>query len=652
MTLLNQLNSFYIKASAKIAQDIDENKACATLEQEIAYMVAGGRERITLETLATTFAGKLIAPILKAEPCNEELVIHPREAQRPYTQNKKASIYTVGAYSVLMSGYTSVKAVKTALKNWVETDQPETKIKCGYWAKRIVSDFIKYEIIEDKEEVGRLTTGEYFKAYPVTGAVQFDRITKYAEMLENARPRMKPMKHKVTWKLDGTCEIPNIRLNAVNPTQHYIDALNKTGHTAYKLNAAILGEVWSKAEQGIYAQMDTRGDSITRSIDALTALDTEQAYYFPMMDDRRGREYMLGGMTTPQGFKDMRAAWDFAEYRPVNEEGLFLHIANAYDMDKISIDCRIAWVKSNHEMLMNQPASNLYAERARLAYVEYKTTGKTNVICRIDGTCSGVQITSGLYLDKQTGATVNITPSKKSDIPADLYGIIAKAAQKLAAPKEAKLFAKYGRKLTKDVIMILAYGAGQNTRIKAVEAFLELVGDTGNAKQLEKNIMAAIRLEASAITKLNTNLQRVLNAKPTHEVSYKLSDVTIKLSNVTREHLTVRGTAYSTMLAGEAKADLDKFAAGIAPNFVHSLDAELLRKAINRIDDDVSPIHDDIGVHSDSIGKALKAVRKAYIETIEAQPLAALYKALGAQYFPQDNGLDLQSVKKSKYIFS
>lgn len=305
---------------------------------------------------------------------------------------------------------------------------------------------------------------------------------------------------------------------------------------------------------------------------------------------------------------------------------------------------------------MSKKAPNLYAERARLAYIEYKETGLTNIICRIDGTCSGVQITSGLFLDPETGKAVNVGKSLPSEKPMDLYGLVADTAIKLVKRgAEIKLLKKYHRHITKKLIMILAYGAGERTLIESIREFLVEKGErTSHAKSLYKVIMQAIRQDYPAITKLNDDLQLELECEPVKKVTYQLSDMTVTIKPMNSEHLNLKGSAYTAKLVGKKFADSDALARGIAPNFVHSLDSELLRKAIRTVGGDVSAIHDDLGVHSNQVEKALQALRTAYVETIQAEPLKALYEGLGIgdEYEAIDKGLNLDDVLQSSYLFS
>lgn len=104
-----------------------------------------------------------------------------------------------------------------------------------------------------------------------------------------------------------------------------------------------------------------------------------------------------------------------------------------------------------------------------------------------------------------------------------------------------------------------------------------------------------------------------------------------------------------------------KMVNGIAPNYIHSLDATLLMMTLLKLyKDNVTSfhfIHDQYGVLVNQIPKLNKAVREAYVELFRLDPLkqwlSQVYKG-----FPKDsdsimiNTLDLNKVLESRYIFS
>lgn len=653
--MLNNINKPLVRAFATIQNTVAENEACETLEQELAFMVAGGQERIYLNQLATKLTGNIINRLTGDLLPEEVIRVYPTsegiKQPFPRDQSLNASLYMIGCYSLLMSGYTNADIIETALINWIDEDSVTTanELDCKEIALAMVNQFIADGILEAEEGTAQMDTGERFKAHATTEMIQELRLTTITAMWANATPKMKPMLNKLTWCLNGTCELKNLRFKE-EVTQDFIDSINRVGHTGYSVNAAIRAQIKRKLKRGEYPK-----DQI-QAMKSMLRLDPTKVYYFPHTPDYRGRFYARGGLTTFQGTKDLRAGFDFAKLTKVDEYGLFLHIANAYGHDKISITDRMKWVHDSHTSLMTTPAKTMYAERARLAYIEYKETGLTNIICRIDGTCSGVQITSGLFLDQNTAIAVNVAKSSPDDLPSDCYQIVAKSALQLARKGTDKaMIKKYMRDITKKVIMILAYGAGEQTLIDTIADFLRENDErSSNAKSIQRVIMQAIEKDFPAITKLNEHLQLELECAPLTQLAYKLSDMTVKIKPTNTEHLNLHGTRYTAKLVGKRLPDAAALARGIAPNFVHSLDSELLRKAINLIDSDISCIHDDIGVQSGDVRKALHAVRVGFVEVIKAEPLKTLYESMGIadEYEAQDNGLDINDVLESAYLFS
>lgn len=653
--MLNNINKPLVKAFADIQNAVADNTPCATLEQELAFMVAGGKERIYLNQLATKLTGNIINRLTDHVMTEEQITVYPTaegdKQPRPQKQSLNGSLYMVGCYSLLMSGYTSADIIETALINWIDEDNVdiEQDMDCKMVAQAMIKQFIKDGILSADEGTAQMDTGERFKAHATTEVIQELRITTMHNLWDNAKPKMKPMKHKITWDINGKCELKNLHFKE-EVTQDFVDSLNRAGHTGYKVNGTIRAQIKRNLKKGKYPK-----DQV-QAMKQMLQLDPNEVYYFPHTPDYRGRFYARGGLTTFQGVKDIRACFDFAKYHKVNENGLFLHIANACFNDKASIEERIQTVRNAHMDLMTTPRANLYAERARLAYIEYKETGETNIICRIDGTCSGVQITSGLFKDLHTAEAVNVAPSLPSDKPQDLYGLVADLAIKLARKGTDKaMLKKYHRDITKKVIMILAYGAGDETLVNTIKEFLAEHGErTSTAPSLKKVIMQAIEKDYPSITKLNEHMQLELECQPLSKLTYQLSDIKVKFKSTNTEHLNLHGTSYTAKLVGKRLPDADALARGIAPNFVHSLDSELLRKAVNKVDADVSCIHDDLGVHSKDVEKALQALRTSYVEVIKAEPLLELYKGMDIEdeYEAEDNGLDIDSVLESSYLFS
>ena len=651
--MLNNINTPIVRLFADIQNAVAENAACATPEMERAFMVAGGKERVYFNQLATKLAGNIIAQ-LNDVVVEDTITVYPvaeGKNPRPSKQSLNASLKMVASYSLLMSGYTNQDIIHSAIENWLDDDSVamSTPLDLDVVSADLIKALIDADILDSEEGQAQMDTGERFKAHGITTRIQELRLSTMQRLWDTAPPKMKPMLFPLTWYNNGTSELKNLSFNMV-VSPDFIKALQIQGSTAYMVNPAIRANIKRNLNKGLYNAEEEK------ALDELLRLKLNTPYYFPSTPDYRGRMYARGGLTTFQGIKDIRACLDFAESHNVDEYGLFLHIANAYGHDKVSLNDRFQWVKDNHISLMTTKAPSLYAERARLAYVEYKETGRSNVICRIDGTCSGVQITSGLYLDAKTGAAVNVSLSTPEDVPQDLYGLVANAAiYNCKRATERNLLVKYNRDLTKKMIMILAYGAGEETLIDSIKEFLTSVGErTTQAKSLYKIIMSAIHENFPAVTRLNKQLQRELDLLNIDKLKYKLSDMTVKINPKNSDSLNLAGTNYTARMLGKSLPDKAALIRGIAPNFVHSLDAELLRKAIRELNCDVSAIHDDLGVHSKDVKTALMAVRKGYYEVIKAQPLESLYTGMGIaeEFEPDEDGLNLPDVLQSTYLFS
>jgi DNA-directed RNA polymerase len=104
-----------------------------------------------------------------------------------------------------------------------------------------------------------------------------------------------------------------------------------------------------------------------------------------------------------------------------------------------------------------------------------------------------------------------------------------------------------------------------------------------------------------------------------------------------------------------------KMVNGIAPNFIHSLDATLLATTVLKLKEDgcndFHLIHDSYGVPVNQVVNLNRRVREAFIELFEQDPLSNFINRVHPEFSkqPKDvmiNTLDLSEVADSKYIFS
>jgi DNA-directed RNA polymerase len=102
-----------------------------------------------------------------------------------------------------------------------------------------------------------------------------------------------------------------------------------------------------------------------------------------------------------------------------------------------------------------------------------------------------------------------------------------------------------------------------------------------------------------------------------------------------------------------------KAANGMPPNWVHSLDATLVRRVVLKAPFDIVCIHDSFAAHPSDCNKLASILREEFVWLIEQDPLGTLIKQLndqvGAQVFSTE-GLMVNTLKtddplRSEFLF-
>jgi DNA-directed RNA polymerase len=102
-----------------------------------------------------------------------------------------------------------------------------------------------------------------------------------------------------------------------------------------------------------------------------------------------------------------------------------------------------------------------------------------------------------------------------------------------------------------------------------------------------------------------------------------------------------------------------KATAGIAPNFVHSLDSTHLMMVVNNANCDILPIHDSLATHACDVDEMHRVIREQFVKLYtENDPLEVVREAAEAAGAdvedierPTLGTLDLQSVLNSPFFF-
>ena len=442
----------------------------------------------------------------------------------------------------------------------------------------------------------------------------------------------------------------------------------------------------------------------------------EPAIYFCGNLDYRGRFYYFQPYLNPQMDDSGRGLLEFAEAKPLGKHGLRwlkIHGANEYGFDKATLDERVQWVDDNEynifEAALNPvDGSRWWADAEHpyqflafcFEYHAYVTSCageafESRLPLQVDGTCSGLQHYSAMLRDARGAAAVNLVPSGRK---ADVYAEVAAAANRIlkhdvaeggdnAHIAKAWLEVGVGRAEAKRNTMTFVYGATQaGFRQQMLDHIdkkaIELPGIEPNAAA---NYLGDVNWRAVAAVLVKSVeamsfLQKLafLAAKNQMDIQWT-TPVGLR---VTQDYLKTKSKRISTWW-GDIKitpriqvetAEKNAVGArnGIAPNFIHSLDASHLMLTVLRCAEEgidaYSLIHDSFGCHAGHMHTMNRVIRETFNEMysddllfkfvadvrsqISDAEVLVEFDALVSEHMPAPGDLELSCVLESDYFFS
>ena len=461
---------------------------------------------------------------------------------------------------------------------------------------------------------------------------------------------------------------------------------------------------------------------ISKRLMVLSTIGVAQQYreypaiYFPHNLDSRGRAYPLPVFLQPQGPDYTKALLEFSTSLPINtpEAVCWLAVvgANAYGNDKVSLKDRCDWVRDNKELILataDDPQGDLrWTECSEpfqflrfcfewKAMREHGLGFESHMVTYVDATCSGLQHYSAMLRDEVGGKAVNLVPGlPRQDIYQDVADL---AIEKLVeAPAENADDAKrllslgIGRKTTKRQVMVVPYSGTYSSCMSYTrEAIHELVKtgivcpwDAENIKEDQRHVSllsAAIWQSIDEVVvkgKLAmTWLTDAAKAHVKHMNQFKSKAHEKAMSWVTPDGFVVihyradvskqrldtylDGRVQLTFWGDTPKLSVRDTAQAVAPNFVHSLDACLLRASVvlgMRMGiSSYGMIHDSFGVHAANMPDFIsKCIKPAFIQMYQRDVLAdfrdRLPEGLDLEPLPAKGTLDLLGVQESEFFFS
>lgn len=469
---------------------------------------------------------------------------------------------------------------------------------------------------------------------------------------------------------------------------------------------------WKRTAAEVYTsngRLASKRRAVAQKLWCAGKFSDESAIYFPHYLDFRGRMYPFSSYLNPQSSDSGRAMLEFAEGKPLGERGLYwlkVHVANLFGVDKVSFDERVKWVNDHLDVLVDSAMSPLDGQMFWTTADHGNTRWCALAACMelagalvqgndyvshlpiaMDGSCSGLQHYSAMLRDPVGGAAVNLVPASK---PGDIYTEVAKRAQAivdLSTDAQATPWknGKVVRAVVKQPTMTLCYSAtvfGMQGQIeKAVNGLggpaylgIEPASLRNECVYLAGHVWDAIGGTVVAardamefmkeIAKLAT--EAGLPICWTAPSGFYVEQEYVK-PIVKRVEVHYRGTRIDLRVADDGdKLDSQKQAAGIAPNFVHSLDSAHLMATVELGSENGltswACIHDSFAVHAADVDTLHACIRETFVEQYTPDVLALFREEIVAQLPPElaakvpavptMGTLDLEAVRDATYFFA
>lgn len=433
---------------------------------------------------------------------------------------------------------------------------------------------------------------------------------------------------------------------------------------------------------------------------------SEPQLFFPHELDFRGRVYPSAVQgPSPQGDDTAKALLEFAEGKPLGPKGglwLTIHMANLFGVDKVAYQDRVDWTWAHSDELVacaddpyenrlwttaDSPFCALAACFEWKGFIEQGDDYVSRIPIALDGSCSGLQHFSAMLRDRTGGEAVNLTASSE---PQDVYDEVRAKCETLIAASpdlEAGYWAgKVSRKIAKRPTMTYSYSA---TRFGMQGMILQTLRELDKASSEpylggEDNYEAAMWLShvmwkaIGEVVVAASNAMEWLReaAKVAASAELPLWWTTPQGLPVLQEYKKMVGKRLNVHWAGQRiqlmltketdKLDKRGQCNGVAPNFVHSLDASHLMAVANECKDrginHIAVIHDSFGTHAADTDTMADILRDTFIDQYKPDILRQFRDELAEQLPPEIaaklpplpgyGDLDLNEIRASSYIFA
>lgn len=422
----------------------------------------------------------------------------------------------------------------------------------------------------------------------------------------------------------------------------------------------------------------------------------EEAIYFPHTLDFRGRIYPAAGLgsVNPQGDDRGKGLLELAVGKPLGESGGFwlcVHVANTWGKDKLALEDRVLWTMYNADLMKacaDDPLANLMWTEAdkpwQFLQACYEFAGfmaegdewVSHMPIALDGSCSGLQHFAAMLKDEATAEAVNVVQTGGE--PNDVYKVVAEAVKDTLSRLEDELAGIWKSRISRDIVkqnvMTTPYGVTKRGMTDQLVARAKKAIDKGDMEPLPTNVSLheackyLMEIVYQAIgSKVSSAYQAMdwmkecakIAAKAELPLHWTTPTGFLAVQNYTkprakRVDIFFRGTRTSlSYLTQGTTLDKAKQAAGIAPNYVHSMDAAHLIDSVrlsgyNGVES-FAMVHDSFGTLPSDTETLWLSLREAFLQQYKGLALEDLYEELLEQ-LPEDVGKKLPKPPKAGHL--
>ena len=452
---------------------------------------------------------------------------------------------------------------------------------------------------------------------------------------------------------------------------------------------------WRKERSELHKELaDSRRKSI-RSRDAITLARkflTKPRFYLSWSCDYRGRMYTQQSLLHRQSTDMEKALLTFSDGCELDDRGEYWAsqaIGSAFLGSKHGYEERNKWTYDNKELLKaiaNDPLSmsgkwevadepwqflQLCLEWNRV--VLNKDKHLWDVPISADASASGLQLLSAMRRDPKGMEWANLFAAKSSsEPPKDAYREVIRIAKGLASDnEETKWMVEHieNRKLGKAILMKKLYGASLQTNRTDVK--LALIEDGLYPKPFSYKEVYALTTVLNVASEIV--FPKAFEALDWIQLLFKASkkngnksfswttpnEDNIHLIENKVESIDVRTTHLGKVRLGLEQGDQPDFARmknALAPSFVHSYDASVLKSSFKDWKHPLAVIHDCINVLPNDMDRAMDRLRKGVVHVVDGDPLDRFANDLGVsdkqlKRLPQGRA-QIEEILESTYFFN